>query len=96
MPHIFTPGNPFAHLKKIKRPSCDIYGKLVYVASWYVHEHKYMCIKIKKHANCPRQQTGLAPRWPNVDPVGSPLGQRGPNVPCYLELFIVVLWNYEN
>ena len=26
----------------------------------------------------------LAPRWPNVDPVGSTLGQRGPNVPCYL------------
>ena len=24
-------------------------------------------------------------RWPHVDPVGSALGQRGPNVPCYLE-----------
>ena len=23
-------------------------------------------------------------RWPNVDPVGSTLGQRGPNVPCYM------------
>ena len=32
----------------------------------------------------PRQQTSLAPRWPDVDPVGSTLDQRGPNVPCYL------------
>ena len=31
----------------------------------------------------PPQQTSLAPCWPNVDPVGSTLGQRGPNVPCY-------------
>ena len=26
----------------------------------------------------------LAPRWPNVDPIGSTLGQPGPNVTCYL------------
>ena len=32
----------------------------------------------------PRQQTSLAQRWPNVDSIGSTLGQRGPNVPCYL------------
>ena len=32
----------------------------------------------------PRQQTSLAQRWPNVDPVGSTLSQRGPSVPCYL------------
>ena len=32
----------------------------------------------------PRQQTLLAPSCPNVDPVSSTLGQRGPNVPCYL------------
>ena len=35
----------------------------------------------------PQQQTSLAPRWANVDPVGSTLGQRGPNVSCYLEWF---------
>ena len=35
----------------------------------------------------PRQQNLLAARWPNVDPVGSTLGQRGPNVPCYLGIF---------
>ena len=32
----------------------------------------------------PQQQTSLAPYWLNVDHVGSTLGQRGPNVPCYL------------
>ena len=32
----------------------------------------------------PQQLISLVPRWPNVDPVGSTLGQRGPNVPCYL------------
>ena len=29
----------------------------------------------------PRKQASLTPRWPNVDPVDSTLGQRGNNVP---------------
>ena len=36
----------------------------------------------------PRQQISLVPRWPNVDPVGSTLDQRGPKVPCYLDVYV--------
>ena len=41
----------------------------------------------------PRQQITLAPRWPNVDPVGSTLDQRGLNVPCYLGFVMLNRWN---
>ena len=32
----------------------------------------------------PRQQISMVPRSPNVDPVGSTLGQHGPSEPCCL------------
>ena len=52
---------------------------------------------IRPHCNMkmdhPRQQTSLAPRWPNVDPVGYTLGQRGLNVLCYLVWEGVSWWN---
>ena len=44
----------------------------------------YSFIHYQTYAGLPQQQISLAPRWPNVDPVGSTLGQHGPNVPCYL------------
>ena len=37
--------------------------------------------------DAPQQQTSLVPCWSNVDPVSSMLGQRGPNVPCYLGIY---------
>ena len=39
------------------------------------------------HITYPRQQTSLAPRWPNVDPVGSTLGQLRPNMAYYLGMY---------
>ena len=36
------------------------------------------------HIGQSRQQTSLAPCWPNVDPIGPTLAQHGPNMPCYL------------
>ena len=44
----------------------------------------------------PWQQTSLAIRWPNVDPLDSTLGpQRGPNVPCYMGLIFFALCHQQ-
>ena len=67
-----------------------------------------LCPPIQQINKGPQQQILLAPCWPNVDPVGSTLCQRRPNVPCYLgwysyitshvpgtqQLFYILLWIY--
>ena len=51
---------------------------------------------IRVSSRDPRQQTS----WPNVDPVGSTLGQRGPGVSCYLGCYgaqhFVSLWSFAS
>ena len=50
-----------------------------------LYDNPVFYANLKYSLYIPRQQTSLAPRGPNVDPVGSTLSQRGPNVHCYLD-----------
>ena len=53
----------------------------------------FMSSKFHICSSLRRQQTLLTPRWPNVDPVGSTLGQLGPNMPCYLGCHCITVFN---